>query len=209
MSVAVMEADSTPETGEPTPTAGQNGNLLRTWQELDVPDGWRAEIIDGEIRLMAPPSKAHNVAVARIARALERVIPDEWLCYPTPGIIIAQLNEVYTPGLVVMPEDLAFDGSADPARAEDALLAVEVAAKNNAYRDRVIKLRGYVHGQVPLYLLVDRWARPEPSVTLYEQPENGRYMKTTTVPFGKSIRLPEPFDVEFDTASLPPVEKWL
>lgn len=28
---------------------------LRAWEELDLPEGWRAEIIEGDIKIMAPP----------------------------------------------------------------------------------------------------------------------------------------------------------
>ncbi|MBB5492874.1 hypothetical protein [Nocardiopsis metallicus] len=29
--------------------------VLRAWEELDLPEGWRAEIIEGDIKIMTPP----------------------------------------------------------------------------------------------------------------------------------------------------------
>lgn len=67
---------------------------------------------------------------------------------------------------------------------------------------------GYAHAPVPLYLLVDAWDETGPSVTLYEQPGNGRYNHATTVDFGEKIRLPELFDLEIDTSRFPRPEQW-
>jgi hypothetical protein len=34
--------------------------LLRAWQELDIPEGWRAEIREEGIVVTPPPSAAHG-----------------------------------------------------------------------------------------------------------------------------------------------------
>ncbi|WP_243742284.1 Uma2 family endonuclease [Actinorugispora endophytica] len=183
--------------------------LLRAWQELDVPEGWRAEIIDGEIRLMTPPSRPHNFIAAKVSRALLRSIPETWDVYQTLGLRIDSLGDLYVPDLVVIPDSAMLDDGADlPCSAEDALLVVEIVSKSNGDRDRRTKLRGYAHGLVPLYLLVDRWAEEGPSVTLYEDPENGRYRRHTTVPFGAKASLPSPFGLELDTSDFPDAKQW-
>lgn len=35
--------------------------LRDAWQELDVPEGWRAEIEGGAITLVPPPDPGHNL----------------------------------------------------------------------------------------------------------------------------------------------------
>ncbi|MDA8369288.1 MAG: Uma2 family endonuclease [Nocardiopsaceae bacterium] len=183
--------------------------LLRTWRELDVPDGWRAEIIDDNgVVLVAPPSDPHNFIAGRINRALLKTIPDDWDVYQTLGVWIALLEKLYVPDLLVMPTSVVLDTERSPCPAEEALLVVEIVSESNARTDRTTKLWGYAHAPVPLYLLIDAWDENGPSVTLYEQPGNGRYTHSTTVDFGAKIVLPEPFGTEIDTSAFPEPEGW-
>lgn len=182
---------------------------LSTWKELDVPDGWRAEIVDDNgVLLVAPPSDPHNFIAVRITRALNGVLPDDWDVYQTLGIQIPAIERLYVPDLVVMPESVVLDPGQTPNPADEAELVVEIVSKSSMDIDRKKKLWGYAHAPVPLYLLVDAWDETGPSVTLYEQPGNGRYNHATTVDFGEKIRLPEPFDLEIDTSRFPRPEQW-
>ena len=60
----------------------------------------------------------------------------------------------------------------------------------------------YAAGGVALYLLVDR-VGAHPAVTLYAEPVDGVYRRVVSVPFGESIHLPPPFDVDLDTSQFP------
>lgn len=196
---------------ETVPATGMSrwDHALSTWKELDVPDGWRAEIVDDNgVLLVAPPSDPHNFIAVRITRALNGVLPDDWDVYQTLGIQIPAIERLYVPDLVVMPESVVLDPGQTPNPADGAELVVEIVSKSSMDIDRKKKLWGYAHAPVPLYLLVDAWDETGPSVTLYEQPGNGRYNHATTVDFGEKIRLPEPFDLEIDTSRFPRPEQW-
>ena len=183
--------------------------VLGTWKNLDVPDGWRAEIVDDNgVMLVAPPSDPHNFIAVRMTRALNRVMPDDWDVYQTLGIQLPSVERLYVPDLVVMPESVVLDPARTPCPADEAELAVEIVSRSSQDTDRKKKLWGYAHGPVPLYLLIDAWDENGPSVTLYEQPGNGRYNQATTVDFGDKIRLPEPFDLEIDTSRFPGPDEW-
>ncbi|KOX16989.1 restriction endonuclease [Nocardiopsis sp. NRRL B-16309] len=183
--------------------------FLRTWQQLDVPDGWRAEIVDGNgVVLVAPPSDPHNYIAVRVARMLGRVMPDDWDAYQTLGIQVPSVERLYMPDLVVMPESVVLDPSRTPCPADEAELVVEIVSRSSKDTDRKAKLWGYAHGPVPLYLLVDAWDENGPSVTLYELPGNGRYNHATTVDFGEKITLPEPFGLDIDTSKFPGPDSW-
>ncbi|MFJ6935271.1 Uma2 family endonuclease [Streptomyces sp. NPDC101132] len=180
--------------------------LLQTWRELDVPDGWRAEIDEGQIRLVPPPHAHHNAIVAKIQRALYRVLPEEWEIYQTLGIQVVPLDKVYVPDLVVMPSALVDESDpakTDPVDAAEALLVAEVTSKGNAQDDRTKKLWAYAHAPVPLYLLVDRFDEHGPTATLFAEPENGAYTHIERIAFGKPLVLPEPFGLSIDTAAFP------
>lgn len=196
---------------ETVPATGMSrwDHALSTWKELDVPDGWRAEIVDDNgVLLVAPPSDPHNFIAVRITRALNGVLPDDWDVYQTLGIQIPAIERLYVPDLVVMPESVVLDPGQTPNPADEAELVVEIVSKSSMDIDRKKKLWGYAHAPVPLYLLVDAWDETGPSVTLYEQPGNGRYNHATTVDFGEKIRLPESFDLEIDTSRFPRPEQW-
>ncbi|MEE2053859.1 Uma2 family endonuclease [Nocardiopsis tropica] len=183
--------------------------VLRTWRELDVPDGRRAEIIDDNgVVLAAPPSDPHDYIADRVNRALLSTVPDDWGVYQTLGIQLPVVERLYVPDLVVMPESVVLDPSVSPCTAEEAELVVEIVSRSSMDVDRRKKLWGYAHAPVPLYLLIDAWDDMGPSVTLYEQPGNGRYNHATTVEFGEKIGLPEPFGLEIDTSRFPRPDQW-
>lgn len=130
MTAAMVENDQASE-GRPW------DYLLQTWRELDVPEGWRAEIDEGQIVLVPPPHAHHNGIAAKVQRRLYRDLPEEVEIYQTLGIHVAPLDKLYVPDLVVMPSELidaADPESSDPMDASDALLIVEITSKGNAGR---------------------------------------------------------------------------
>ncbi|MFD6891182.1 Uma2 family endonuclease [Streptomyces sp. NPDC059957] len=195
-----------------TPEPGRNADghpweyLLRTWCDLDVPKGWRAEIDGGLITLVPPPHRHHHAVAATVQRALYGVLPPEWGVYQWLGIHIAAPDRLYVPDLVVVPAALVDDVEpevSDPVDAAEALLVVEITSKGNAEDDRKKKLWAYAHAPVPVYLLIDRFDEHGPTATLFTEPENGAYKHAVRVAFGDELRLPEPFAVALDTGSFP------
>ena len=184
--------------------------VLRAWEELDLPEGWRAEIIEGAISIMTPPKDEH----ARIIALINKWIIKETLregsalgeaeVHQNIDVRVPMRSGLYIPDLVVLPGSIMMRSSEHSA--EDALLLVEVTSRSTAKMDRKPKLWGYAHAGVPLYLLVDRWDPDSGGgeITIFSDPENGRYTSSTKVPFGKEIHLPEPFDLTLDTGEFPP-----
>ncbi|KJK56209.1 restriction endonuclease [Saccharothrix sp. ST-888] len=177
--------------------------LLDTWRELDVPEGWRAEIEGGQIVLVPPPNTGHNLIAARVHRALVRCLPDDVEVFQTLGTQIARLEMLYIPDLVVVDTAVLAVDEDGPVDAADVLLAVEITSRSTARHDRTKKLWGYAHAPVPLYLLIDRFDEPGPTVTLFSEPHNGAYRQSLRTPFGKPVSLPEPFGVELNTEGFP------
>ncbi|WP_231972347.1 hypothetical protein [Nocardiopsis alborubida] len=97
----------------------QRDYLLGTWRELDVPDGWRAEIIDDNgVVLVAPPSDPRNHIAVRVNRMPGQVPPDGWDVYQPLGIQLQTVERLYMPDLVVLPEDVVLDPSRTPCPAD-------------------------------------------------------------------------------------------
>ncbi|THA62985.1 Uma2 family endonuclease [Streptomyces sp. A0642] len=181
--------------------------LLHTWQELDVPEGWRAEIDEGQIVLVPPPHAHYNGIAAKVQRRLYANLPDELEIYQTLGVHVAPLDKLYVPDLVVMPAELidaADPETSDPVDASEALLIVEITSKGNAREDRTKKYRAYARAGVPMYLLIDRFDTRGPMATLFTEPnEDGTYKRSDPVPFGKPLVLSAPFDVTLSTDAFP------
>ncbi|MDH6141336.1 Uma2 family endonuclease [Kitasatospora sp. GP30] len=180
--------------------------LLDTWRELDVPEGWRAEIDEGKIALVPPPGVGHNMIAEEVHWALKRCLPRSVGVYQTLGTEIVPLEKLYMPDLVVVdkalldPEDSSVDAGA-------VMMAVEITSKDNARQDRTKKLWAYAHAPVSLYLLIDRFDPAGPTVTLFEEPENGAYRRTVRASFGEPVKLPDPFGVELVTKDFPAAAK--
>lgn len=181
--------------------------LLRTWQELDVPEGWRAEIDEGQIVLVPPPHAHHNGIAELVQHCLYRRLPDGLGIYQTLGVHVAPLDKLYVPDLVVMPRELivaADPETSDPMAASEALLVVEITSKGNARDDRTKKYRAYARAGVPMYLLIDRFDTRGAMATLFTEPnEDGTYKRSDPVPFGKPLVMPAPFDVTLATDAFP------
>ncbi|MFF3835235.1 Uma2 family endonuclease [Streptomyces sp. NPDC002458] len=200
MTAAMVESDQGSE-GRPWEY------LLRTWQELDVPEGWRAEIDEGQIVLVSPPHAHHNGIAEMVQRLLYRGLPDALGIYRTLGVHVAPLDKLYVPDLVVMPTELiaaADPEASDPMDASEALLIVEITSRGNAREDRTKKYRAYARAGVPMYVLIDRFDTRGAMTTLFTEPnEDGTYKRSDAVPFGKPLPLPEPFDVTLLTDGFP------
>ncbi|TGA92649.1 Uma2 family endonuclease [Streptomyces palmae] len=178
--------------------------LVRTWQGLDVPDGWRAEIHEGRITLQPPPRPWQHLILGRVHRAFHHCLPEGLGIFQILAVRIASVEKVYVPNLVVIDRAVVIAESekqeAAPVDAAEALLVCEVTSQGNARDDRTKKLWAYAHAPVPLYLLIDRWHEGGPTVTLFSDPSGGVYQSSVQVPFGKPVELPEPFGIELDTA---------
>ncbi|WP_030017502.1 Uma2 family endonuclease [Streptomyces monomycini] len=187
------------------PAPGQYWDeLLRFWQEADWPEGSKVEIIDGVIVVSPPPAAPHNRIAEKVHRRLYAVLPEEWGVYQTLGVTHPMRGRLFIPDLVVVPDDVLdrIEGSEDvPLTAAE--LVVEITSPSNAGYDRLNKAAAYAEAGVPLYLLIDRFAPPGPTVTLFGEPEDAVYQELQAVKFGEDIHLPEPFGLTIDTSVFP------
>jgi Uma2 family endonuclease len=177
-------------------------DLVRIREETDAPEGCKVEIVDGIVTVSPPPSNAHNRIASRVHRQLSAVLPPEWDICQTQGAAVPSRDGLYIPDLVVFPEEALSEPGHDVA-ASAAELIVEITSPSNARHDRVQKAAGYAQAGVPLYLLIDAWARGGPAVTLFGEPKHGLYMVLRTGKFGDPVRLPAPFGLDLDTSSFP------
>jgi Uma2 family endonuclease len=201
--VTVMAKDGTGGTDVSVPQVAEpEKDIYDTYDEL--PEGLRAEIIEGNIVVSPMPRSLHMRIVNMLTRDFLAACPEDWYASQNATIDLLEDGERvrYIPDLAVGPDDrLTYRGYLAPASAFE--LVVEVTSRTTARRDREVKLRTFATGGIPYYLLVDPLDRPG-MTTLYSKPSpEGRYWRDVRVPFGEKLHIPAPFDLEIDTSRFP------
>ncbi|MGW7304330.1 Uma2 family endonuclease [Streptomyces sp. NPDC054835] len=166
-------------------------------------DALRLEFIDGKIGEKALPDGDHGRIVEWLTRLCIQA-DTEWWLHVGQGLRVETCHEGNArPDGVLAPSD-TFVGQGEWASPEGVLMAVEVTSHDSDTdrRDRVEKPRAYAETGIPVYLLIDRAAG---DVQVHSRPDNGRYEMVVTVPFGKTVTLPEPVGMELDTE---PLKEW-
>ncbi|MBW3356615.1 Uma2 family endonuclease [Streptomyces sp. 09ZI22] len=159
--------------------------------------GDRVQIIEGIIEPVSP-TWDHERAAKLVRRQIEDRVDDLGCVEGSGNLDLPGSSNWYVPDIAVVPEDLARGGGA--LLPDQTLLIVEVTSESNAETDRVVKRRRYAEYGAPLYLLVDRM---EGSLTLFSEPGRLGYTRVDGPhPFGTTVHLPAPFDIDLDTAGL-------
>ncbi|GAA2270437.1 MULTISPECIES: Uma2 family endonuclease [Kitasatospora] len=174
---------------------GEDDGLLEAFLALDTPEGFKAELIEGEIVVTPPPDGGHETAIGRIVRQVFRLCADDIDFAPGKGLIVPDGR--YIPDGTFTEAD-AMLGQESWSKPEGVLMVMEVTSSRPG-KDREAKRKGYAAAGIPLYLLVDRQAN---RIVLHSAPRRGDYTTTTGVPVGDPLPLPKPFDFDLATDRL-------
>ncbi|MGC2998162.1 Uma2 family endonuclease [Streptomyces sp. G35A] len=174
--------------------------LLEGFLALETPEGFRAELIEGEIIVTPPPDGDHEDYINLVAKQVIRRSRTDMDVSGNKGLNLksggACPKDHAIPDGTFAPTALRLYRGADPWMPCDGVAMVLEVTSTKPQADREAKRRCYARGGIPLYLLVDREAS---SVTLFSDPERDEYRERCTRPFGKPIALPEPFAFDLDT----------
>jgi Uma2 family endonuclease len=170
-----------------------------------APEGWRVELIEGEIRVVPLANAGHERIIAKIT---EQTIIRRHEAKPSGerlrlwygvGLLIpgASPGGKAIPDLVITPED-AFDDEVHFHPPAQVLLVAEVTSRSTGDIDRKAKLLGYARAGIPQYLLIDRDAD---TATLFSEPEGEVYNRQVAVTLSSGkLELPEPLGFVLDTS---------
>jgi Uma2 family endonuclease len=173
-------------------------STLQYFLSLDTPEGYRAELIDGEIVVTPPPNGNHEHCTARI---IAQVFSSNAALMDVAGhkglIVPAAVGQSHLiPDLTFALRELnLFRGAPSWMSPGGVTMVVEVTSSSPDH-DRNSKRHGYAAAKIPLYLLVDR---QQGQTTLFSDPVRNDYTTQTQVPFGGSIKLPPPFSFTLET----------
>lgn len=173
-------------------------STLRYFLSLDTPEGYRAELIDGEIVVTPPPNGNHEHCTSRI---IAQVFASSVTLMDVAGhkgvIVPASTGRSHViPDLTFARRELNLFRGAPSWMSPDGVAMVVEVTSSSPDHDRTGKRHGYAAAKIPLYLLVDR---QEGRATLFSDPVRSDYTTKSQVPLGDSIKLPPPFSFTLET----------
>ena len=151
----------------------------------NLPDGVRAELIDGQLFNMAPPSREHQRASRIIVRQLDGYIqnaggPCEVSYAPFAVNLDAQNRDWVEPDIVVVCDPSKLDNKGCSGAPD---LVVEIASPSNFRHDYITKLSLYERAGVREYWIVNLELR-EVVVYLFSEESLRVYGFSEPVPVG-------------------------
>ncbi|WP_037675677.1 Uma2 family endonuclease [Streptomyces griseus] len=169
--------------------------IVEIFENLAVPEGFKVELLRGEIVMMAGPDVIHN----DIVEAIQDQIPRRrWRRLQTQDIAILEQTSEPQPDLVVIERGNGPDhGRLMPS--EVITMLVEVVSKTSVDRDFGVKRSIYAAAKVPAYLIIDPVMA---QCVLLTNPvgagEEADYRKQFLVKFGEPLPL-DILGIELDT----------
>lgn len=170
--------------------------LCRTLLTMEVPEGYRAEIIRGNI-VMSPWSKGYYLDVMdSLVEQLTPHLPQgQRVSYAPFLFTLAGQERAYGPDVYVAARE-AFRTSDRYIDGEALTLVAELTSDSTRPVDWTDELPVYGKAGVPVYLLLDM---REHTVSVFSTPTPLGYAERRTVGFGDELPLPEPFGFALET----------
>ncbi|UNO41129.1 Uma2 family endonuclease [Streptomyces sp. MST-110588] len=175
--------------------------LLDYFLDLELPEGFRAELIEGEIVVAPAPDGEHEDCLSTLIRQVLRKSATDMDVSGNKGIKLRTgarpAKDHVIPDATFAPRELRLFRQAPRwMRSEGVAMVVEVTS-TRPEGDRIWKRHSYARAGTPLYLLVDR---DEDTATLFAEPSGDDYAVLHSALFGKPVPLPAPFSFDLDTS---------
>ncbi|MEU6905880.1 Uma2 family endonuclease [Streptomyces coeruleorubidus] len=175
---------------------------VEDFEELErrAPETVRLEYINGKLEVKAMPDGNHTSIFMWLLRQCLMQRPDLNLV-PESGVKAEahRKGRARTDGTLAAVDRFKGDGEwSDP---DGSLMAVEITSRDRDtnQRDRIDKPIGYAEAEIPVYLLIDR---DNHTLTVFSEPQDGRYQHITPHPWGATVELPTPVNITLDTEKL-------
>ncbi|MEV8126240.1 Uma2 family endonuclease [Streptomyces sp. NPDC085944] len=174
--------------------------LLEWFLDLDTPEGFRAELIEGEIVVTPPPDGDHEDYIGLMVSQVHRRSVTDMQFSGNKGLKLGNADGLMAdhviPDGTFAPRRSRLYRGAEPWTPCDGVSLVLEVPSGKPEADREAKRRACARGDIPFHLFVDR---QESSITLFSDPGHDDYRQHCTVAFGKSLTLAAPFSFDLDT----------
>ncbi|CAN5183411.1 Uma2 family endonuclease [soil metagenome] len=163
--------------------------LTRAALESTPDDGYRYELLDGELFVTPAPGYRHQRVSGRLHSLLDTQCPGGLVVLSAPFAVGLSEDTEVQPDLLVAPRD-AFTNKDLPSA---PLLAVEVLSNSTRRTDLQLKWERYQRAGVASYWIVDP-GEPGPHLTVWDLVE-GAYTKTAEIGPDDTWEATSPFAV--------------
>ncbi|GCB47386.1 Uma2 family endonuclease [Streptomyces sp. NL15-2K] len=167
--------------------------VRQAWKAMELPEGYRAEIIEGAIEVSPTGHLSHARIVNRLRNALVHFLGEgEYAAYQHANVIFRRKG--WIPDVFVAPEDLEpyadEDGIGVDAAAVRLIVEVVSPGERNQDRDRVRKRREYARAGIPVYVLIDDYDG-QGALTLFTgpRPDKADWEDIHRVAYGTDITI--------------------
>ncbi|PZG80733.1 hypothetical protein C1I97_35665 [Streptomyces sp. NTH33] len=193
--VAPVVADKPVPEPVSEPGADLDEVLWQAWKALDLPEGYRAEIIEGAIEVSPTGRRRHGVLVNRLRRALDAHLSRSGYA-AHQDVNVIHRHKPWIPDLFVAPLDLDEipdeEGLGVDAAGVKMVIEVTSPGHRNLQRDRVRKRREYARAGIPVYVIVDDFDDEGAVLVLTSpDPKKAKYTDEHRVPYGTDAVIPE------------------
>ncbi|AGP55481.1 Uma2 family endonuclease [Streptomyces rapamycinicus] len=169
--------------------------LWHAWKAMELPEGYRAEIIEEFIEVSPTGRRRHGVIINRLRRALEaHLAGGDDVTHHDVNVI--HRRKVWIPDLFIALEDLdeipdEGDLGVDAGGVKAAFEVVSPGYEARS-RDRKRKRRAYARAGIPLYILIDDFDGDGTVVILTApDPDKAAYADEHRVPYGTDAVIPD------------------
>ncbi|MFF3894414.1 Uma2 family endonuclease [Streptomyces sp. NPDC001812] len=176
--------------------SGNFEELLDLLDELHLRDGFKAEIIRGNI-VVSPWSKGYYQRVMHlVCKQLEPHLPAGHSISCGPFLYVFPGDEsAYGPDIHAA-SDRAFETTSNRLDGEALSFVAELTSSSTRDDDLTDKVEVYGRAGIPVYLLLDM---QEEQATVFSMPSAKGYEARCSKPFGEKLPIPQPFDCLLDT----------
>ncbi|GAA2146900.1 Uma2 family endonuclease [Kitasatospora kazusensis] len=176
-------------------------DLWATVGEMFIPEGYRVEIIEGNI-VVSPQSEVQSRLMRIIVRQLEDQLGHDANITLDVPVDFPGYRNGYAPDLAVMAQDARVNASGRYEWA-DVDAVIEIVSASSVDNDYLTKPKTYAKYSIPVYLIVDPL---KGTCRLLTDPVHGKgYQKQLPLEFGDPVTfmLPDGREVSLETERFP------
>ncbi|WP_327384833.1 Uma2 family endonuclease [Streptomyces sp. NBC_01207] len=169
--------------------------LWQAWKAMELPEGYRAEIVEGSIEA-SPTGRYSHGRIANELRDRLVVFLAKSAFAALQDINVIHKRKVWIPDLFIAPanteEHVTEDELGIDAVAVDLIVEVVSPDSESISRDRTRKRSAYAHAGIPVYVLIDDYDE-NGIVTVLTVPEPGKsvYRNELRAAYGTAVTIPE------------------
>ncbi|MFJ2750153.1 Uma2 family endonuclease [Streptomyces sp. NPDC087297] len=178
-----------------TPPSELDEVLWQAWKAMELPEGYRAEIVEGFIEVSPTGRYAHGRVANRLRRALDACLADSaFAAYQDINVI--HRRKVWIPDVFVALKDaeehVTEDGLGIDASGVELIAEMVSPGRDSLDRDRDRKRRAYARAGIPVYLIIDDYdGQGSIRVLSDPAPDHARYESEVRLPYGSAATIPE------------------